>query len=50
MATVTLNTRTSASFAKFGRSRTYGLPRHLSEHMLKDNSITVDDLGLSRKR
>lgn len=50
MATINLNARTTPSFAKFGRSRTYGLPRHLSEHMLKDNCIVVDDLGLSRKR
>ena len=45
-----LTSRNSHSFVKFGRTRTYGTPRHLNDYLLKDIGITADDLGLSRKR
>lgn len=38
------------SFARIGRSRTYGSPRHLNDDMLKDIGITPDELGLTRRR
>jgi hypothetical protein len=50
MTTVPLTGRMSRVFAKFGRSRTYGAPRHFNDHMLKDIGLTADDLGLTRKR
>lgn len=50
MAAISLTSRLSQSFAKFGRSRTYGSPRHLNDYMLKDIGITADDIGMSRKR
>ena len=50
MPSISLTSRISQSFAKFGRTRTYGSPRHLNDYMLKDIGITADDLGLSRKR
>lgn len=50
MSTISLASRISHSFAKLGRSRTYGSPRHLNDYMLKDIGITTDDLGIQRKR
>lgn len=50
MSMITLTTRVSQSFARLGRSRTYGTPRHLNDYMLKDIGITADDLGILRKR
>ena len=48
--TTTLTGRLGQSFARLGRSRTYGTPRHLNDYMLKDIGISADDLGLLRKR
>jgi len=45
-----LTSRNQHSFAKFGRPRTYGTPRHLNDYLLKDIGITADNLGLSCKR
>lgn len=50
MPTMTLTSRIARSFARFGRPRTYGSPRHLNDYMLKDIGITSDDLGGTRRR
>ena len=38
--TTPLTGRLAQTFAKIGRSRTYGTPRHLNDYMLKDIGIT----------
>lgn len=45
-----LTSQLSWAFAKRGRSRDYGSPRHLTDYMLKDIGITPEDLGLMRRR
>lgn len=47
--TKTVADRLAQSFARIGRSRTYGTPRHLNDYMLKDIGITPDDLGITRR-
>jgi uncharacterized protein YjiS (DUF1127 family) len=50
MPATTITSRIAQSFARMGRSRTYGTPRHLNDYMLKDIGITPDDMGITRRR
>ena len=50
MPAPTITSRIAQSFARMGRSRTYGTPRHLNDYMLKDIGITPDELGIIRRR
>lgn len=50
MTTLSLTSRLFQNFAKLGRGRTYGTPRHLNDYMLKDIGLTADDLGILRRR
>ena len=45
-----ITNRIAQSFARFGRSRTYGTPRHLNDYRLKDIGLTADNLGTTRRR